>query len=593
MFRLSLFIFFVLTANKQVFLAFSAKRNLLLFLGFRLLFLSQLLANGSKKVRAVSHSKADIANISSSSAVTHAVSHQVAVGGIGANWGSQSSHRLRPEIVVRMLRENGIQKVKLFDADYDTLRALAGSGIQVMVGIPNDMLSTLAGSSKAAERWVSQNVTHHLSRNVMIRYVAVGNEPFLETYNGSFLRTTFPALRNIQQALANAGHQTQVKVTVPLNADVYSSPSTGAPSGGDFRADIHDFILPIVRLLSDTQSPFTVNIYPFISLYTDPNFPVEYAFFDGTGATPVDDSGTSYYNMFDANHDTLVWALRRNGYANIPIIVGEIGWPTDGDRNANLEYARRFNQGVMARISSGRGTPMRPGPLDAYLFSLFDEDEKSIQPGNFERHWGIFRYDGQPKYELSLNGGGSGLVGARNVTYLEAKWCIMRPGARLDDARVAASVSYACGLADCTCLGYQTSCSGLDARGNISYAFNSYYQKNNQLDDACKFNGLGTVTRADPSVGNCRLINKKLWELDLAERSSSTEMARKAFCGNVTPIFCVCSRAQRLVNITYKLIQRLVMESLFRKKFSEATDSSLVSPMVIQDVTRTLENAMW
>lgn len=98
------------------------------------------------------------------------------MGGIGANWGSQSSHRLRPEIVVRMLRENGIQKVKLFDADYDTLRALGKSGIQVMVGIPNDMLSDLASSSKAAEKWVSENVTHHLTtNNVMIRLVALFN----------------------------------------------------------------------------------------------------------------------------------------------------------------------------------------------------------------------------------------------------------------------------------------------------------------------------------------------------------------------------------------------------------------------------------
>lgn len=96
------------------------------------------------------------------------------VGGIGANWGSQSSHRLPPGIVVRMLRENGIRKVKLFDADYDTLKALGATGIQVMVGIPNDMLSTLAGSSKAAEKWVSQNVSHHLStNNVIIRSVSV------------------------------------------------------------------------------------------------------------------------------------------------------------------------------------------------------------------------------------------------------------------------------------------------------------------------------------------------------------------------------------------------------------------------------------
>lgn len=179
--------------------------------------------------------------------------------------------------------------------------------------------------------------------------MAVGNEPFLATYNGSFLKTTFPALRNIQEALTKAGLYEQVKVTCPLNADVYST-GTGLPSGGDFRADIHEFMIPIVKLLSDSQAPFTVNIYPFISLYTDNNFPVEYAFFDGDAA-PLNDGGTSYNNMFDANHDTLVWALQRNGFGNLPIIVGEIGWPTDSDKNANVKYAQRFNQGFMTRLT--------------------------------------------------------------------------------------------------------------------------------------------------------------------------------------------------------------------------------------------------
>ncbi|XP_073059045.1 glucan endo-1,3-beta-glucosidase 6-like isoform X1 [Primulina eburnea] len=427
----------------------------------------------------------------------------VAVGGIGANWGSQTSHNLPPDIVVRMLRENGIQKVKLFDADYDTLQALGKSGIEVMVGIPNDMLSSFASSAKAAEKWVSENVSHHITtNNVIIRYVAVGNEPFLATYNGSFLRTTFPALKNVQEALNKARLSNQVKVTVPLNADVYST-STTYPSGGDFRADIHDFMIQIVQFLSDNGAPFTVNIYPFISLYTDSNFPVEYAFFDGN-ATPLNDGGMSYYNMFDANHDTLVWALQKNGFGNLPIIVGEIGWPTDGDRNANLQYAQRFNQGFMTHISGGKGTPMRPSPINAYLFSLIDEDEKSIDPGNFERHWGIFGFDGQPKYSLNLGTTNSGLIPARNVTYLENKWCILKSNAKLEDPQIAPSVSYACSLADCTSLGYQTSCGNLDSAGNISYAFNSYYQKNNQLDEACKFSGLGTVTKVNPSTGSCQ-----------------------------------------------------------------------------------------
>ncbi|KAG5226212.1 glucan endo-1,3-beta-glucosidase [Salix suchowensis] len=424
---------------------------------------------------------------------------------IGANWGTQATHPLPPETVVRLLRENGIQKVKLFDADYDTLKVLGKTGIEVMVGIPNDLLASLAGSMKAAEKWVSKNVSAHVTNNnVNIRYVAVGNEPFLQTYNGSFLRTTFPALQNVQSALIKAGLGNLIKVTVPLNADVYES-SSGLPSGGDFRADIHDLMLTIVKFLNDAGAPFTVNIYPFISLYIDSNFPVEYAFFDGN-ANPVNDGGTSYYNMFDANYDTLVYALQKNGFGNLPIIVGEIGWPTDGDRNANVEYARRFNQGFMSHIASGKGTPMRPNAgINAYLFSLIDEDAKSIDPGNFERHWGIFTFDGIPKYSLNLGTTNTGaLIPARSVRYLDRKWCVMKPSAKVDDPQVALSVSYACGLADCTSLGYGTSCGNLDARENISYAFNSYFQIQNQLGDACKFPNLSTITRTDPSTPTCR-----------------------------------------------------------------------------------------
>ncbi|KAG1326829.1 glucan endo-1,3-beta-glucosidase 6 [Cocos nucifera] len=403
-----------------------------------------------------------------------------------------------------MLRDNGFQKVKLFDPEDSTMNALSKSGIQVMVGIPNEMLAGLSSSMKAAEDWVSKNVSSYIKDGVDIRYVAVGNEPFLETYNGSFLQTTFPALQNIQSALIKAGVSSQVKVTVPLNADVYES-SSGKPSDGNFRMNIHDLMVSIVKFLGDNGGPFTVNIYPFISLYKDPNFPVDYAFFDGMPASPVVDGSITYTNVFDANHDTLVWALQKNGYGNLSIIVGEIGWPTDGDMNANIQYAQRFNQGFMKRVASGQGTPVRPGAIDAYLFSLIDEDQKSIQPGNFERHWGIFYYDGQTKYQLNISTSKSGtLVGAKNVKYLDKKWCVFKPSVNLDDSRVAPAVSYACAKADCTSLGYKTSCGDLDARGNVSYAFNSYYQVNDQDNRACDFQGIGTTTDRDPSTSTCR-----------------------------------------------------------------------------------------
>lgn len=93
------------------------------------------------------------------------------VTGIGVNWGTQSTHPLSPSTVVKMLKDNGIQKVKLFDADPSILGALKKSGIQVMVGIPNDMLYSLANSVQAAEKWVSKNVSAHVSKGgVDIRY---------------------------------------------------------------------------------------------------------------------------------------------------------------------------------------------------------------------------------------------------------------------------------------------------------------------------------------------------------------------------------------------------------------------------------------
>lgn len=80
---------------------------------------------------------------------------------IGVNWGTLSSHKLAPSVVVDLIKENGILKVKLFDADPVCLRALMGSKIQVMVGIPNEMLGLLSSSPVAADLWVRENVSRY------------------------------------------------------------------------------------------------------------------------------------------------------------------------------------------------------------------------------------------------------------------------------------------------------------------------------------------------------------------------------------------------------------------------------------------------
>uniref|UniRef100_A0A1D1XFN9 glucan endo-1,3-beta-D-glucosidase n=1 Tax=Anthurium amnicola TaxID=1678845 RepID=A0A1D1XFN9_9ARAE len=418
---------------------------------------------------------------------------------VGFNWGLKSFQPLPAEVVVRLLRDNGVSKVKLFEAEPRALRALGKSGIQVMVGIPNELLAPMAASVSTAVTWVMQNVSTYVSKyGVDIGYVAVGNEPFLKTYKGMYQETTFPALQNVQAALIKAGLSQQVKVTVPLNADVYQSDSN-LPSGGDFRPDIRSLMLSIVRFLLDNNGPLTINIYPFLSLYADPNFPIDYAFFDGS-ASPVLDGPVAYTNVFEANYDTLLWALDKHGLSSARVIVGEIGWPTDGNPHANPDSARRFNQGLLDRVIRGQGTPKRPSPPpDIYLFGLLDEDAKSVDPGDFERHWGVFYYDGTPKYPLSLDAARPQLLPAKGVRYLDRRWCVLSPEVGPSDPNVAASMDYACGIADCTSLGQGSSCGGLDARGKASYAFNQFFQVANQQKGACSFSNLSTVTTTDPS----------------------------------------------------------------------------------------------
>ncbi|KAJ6372225.1 hypothetical protein OIU76_026665 [Salix suchowensis] len=252
-------------------------------------------------------------------------------GSVGVNWGTMATHQIPPHNVVQMLKENGFDKVKLFDADEKIMAALIGTDIEVMLAIPNYMLHEMSQDPRAATAWVDENVTSwSYNGGVKIRYVAVGNEPFLQTYNGTYLHVTLPALTNIQRALDRAGLGSHVKATVPFNADIYYSPgSNPVPSAGDFRPDIRDLTVEVIQFLSGNDAPFTVNIYPFLSLYGDPNFPLDFAFFDGS-KKPITDGDSVYTNAFDANLDTLMWSLDKAGYPDLQVLIGEVGWPTDG-----------------------------------------------------------------------------------------------------------------------------------------------------------------------------------------------------------------------------------------------------------------------
>ncbi|CAM6121196.1 unnamed protein product [Calypogeia fissa] len=459
----------------------------------------------------------------------------------GVNWGDIARQPLPPGIVVQMLKDNGITRVKLFDASYDVLKSLSGTGIEVMVAAPNDMLASIAGSQKAANAWVAENVTRYMiPGGPDIRYVAVGNEPFLLAYNGTYQNVTLPALQNIQQALGDAGLTGKVVATIPFNADVLCGPTVNcqSPSQGVFRPDIADLMVTVVGALNASGAPFCQNVYPFLSLALSSDFPQEYAFFGNYVLTDV--TGAIYHNVFDASYDTLVAALNGAGFPNMQIIIGEIGWPTDGNDFANIANAQRFNQEVLQHLAAKQGTPLRPNEeFDVYLFSLLDENLKSILPGDFERHWGIFYGDGNPKYELDWTGNGSAVwpKPSVGVQYLPQMWCVLNPSALIDPSILQATLDYACSRTDCTAIGEGGSCFLLDNNTRASYAFNNYFQFNYQDPQACDFQGLAMITSDDPSIAQCKFqigLNYKPYDT-----SSATILRLPGKFGGSSPAFFV------------------------------------------------------
>lgn len=332
------------------------------------------------------------------------------------------------------------------------------------------------------------------------RYVAVGDEPFLVSYSDHFRPYVIGAAINIQTALTKANLAGDVKVVVPCSFDAFLSESN-KPSKGHFRPELNKTMVELLAFLSKHHSPFFATISPFTSLWQNKNISLNFALFKT--ARPHNDSHKTYKNSFDLSYDTLVTALSTVGFPEMDIVVSQIGWPTDGAANASSSIAETFVKGLIDHLHSKSGTPLRPRkpPVETYIFSLLDEDQRSIATGNFERHWGVFTFDGQAKYQLNF-GQNTKNQNAENVGYLPSRWCVVNDNKDLSNA--TATALEACSSADCSALSLGSSCYNLSWPRNISYAFNSYYQQHDQSPDSCKFGGLGLITTVDPSANSCR-----------------------------------------------------------------------------------------
>ncbi|GLJ36070.1 hypothetical protein SUGI_0723770 [Cryptomeria japonica] len=307
---------------------------------------------------------------------------------IGVCYGMLSDSLPSHNEVVTLLKSN-IGKVRLYEANRDAMQALKSSGIEVIVGIGNNELEKIAGDQGAANGWVNDNIKAFYP-SVDIKYIAVGNEVFA---NRAYVSYLLPAMNNIQTALSNANLQNDIKVSTPHATSVLNN--SYPPSQGTFGEDISS----ILKFLSDNDSPFMANVYPYFS-YKDntDSISADYALFRSM-STVVNDGSLMYNNLFDAMVDTFISAMEKLGHSNIPIVITETGWPSAGNVVATVDNARTYNNNLIKHVLSNAGTPKRPGTtIDTYIFALFNENQKGGDEE--ERHFGLFETNKTPAYTV-------------------------------------------------------------------------------------------------------------------------------------------------------------------------------------------------
>ncbi|KAL5221876.1 hypothetical protein ABZP36_026589 [Zizania latifolia] len=310
-----------------------------------------------------------------------------AVQSIGVCYGVIGNNLPPASDVVQLYTSNGIGAMRIYFVDTNALQALSGSNIDLIMDVGNENLGALASDPSAATAWVQNNI--QAFPDVSFRYIAVGNE-----VSGGNTQNILPAMQNMNSALSAAGVDS-IKVSTSVSQGVIAG---FPPSAGTFSSGASSYMVPIARYLESTGAPLLANVYPYFSYVgNQAQIDIRYALFTSPG-TVVPDGDNAYQNLFDAVVDTFYSALESAGAGSVPIVVSESGWPSDGGTAASTSNAQTYNQNLINHV--GQGTPKRPGPIEAYIFAMFNENGKTGL--ETEKHFGLFNPDMSPAYPINF-----------------------------------------------------------------------------------------------------------------------------------------------------------------------------------------------
>ncbi|KAJ8425989.1 hypothetical protein Cgig2_007803 [Carnegiea gigantea] len=274
----------------------------------------------------------------------------------------------------------------------ETLTIHAAATTLLFLALFLSSLQPIGSSCKAATQFVQWYVVPYASS---IKYIVVGNEVSMDSSQAPLVA---PAMQNVLNALnsANLGGQINVTTAISTSLLINSYP----PSNSRFKN--MGFMGPVANFLYRNGSPLFLNVFTYFA-HADPknngNIPLNYALFTSPSPAFTDpNNGLQYYNLFDALVDATYAALSKattpmfttlstsSRHPSTRILASESGWPSNGTLGGMSTYHTNANGG--ATLSNAetyytnlidhvkQGTPLKPGPIETYLFESFDENKK-------------------------------------------------------------------------------------------------------------------------------------------------------------------------------------------------------------------------
>ncbi|PIA54455.1 hypothetical protein AQUCO_00900773v1 [Aquilegia coerulea] len=326
------------------------------------------------------------------------------------NRGGTTTHQ-----IVSLLQSLKINSIRLPDSDPEIIRSFSYSGISLLLSIPNSLITQIASNQSEALHWLNHHVTPFYPR-VHISTISVGNNVLDEkekeeeeeaTSDSNHSDFLLSAMENVRQALDELGID-KIKVSTTfsfINVITTAFP----PSSAEFQQPLAESLMkPLLGFLSETNSSFLINLYPYNLYRNNPEITIGYAIFQEHPFVFRDDllTGVRYRNLFDMMVDSVLTAMALQGHENIPLIVTETGWPSSDeskDMDANHVYAELYIKGLVRHLKSGFGTPLRrDGVAETYVFELVDDETKDN--AQTRRHWGILYPNMTKKYDLDFSG---------------------------------------------------------------------------------------------------------------------------------------------------------------------------------------------